>query len=37
MRLDTLGLETKKFYWHHYNFPAVLGRRDGLHARPQAA
>src|SRR5919205_1205891 len=21
MRLDTLGLETKKFYWHHYNFP----------------
>ena len=22
MRLDTLGLETKKFYWHHYNFPS---------------
>src|SRR5205085_6601959 len=21
MRLDTLGLETKKFYFHHYNFP----------------
>jgi polyribonucleotide nucleotidyltransferase len=21
MRLDTLGLQTKKFYWHHYNFP----------------
>jgi len=21
MRLDTLGLETKKYYWHHYNFP----------------
>ena len=21
MRLDTLGLETHKFYWHHYNFP----------------
>ncbi|HEY1458338.1 MAG TPA: polyribonucleotide nucleotidyltransferase, partial [Solirubrobacteraceae bacterium] len=20
MRLDTLGLETKKYYWHHYNF-----------------
>jgi polyribonucleotide nucleotidyltransferase len=21
MRLDTLGLQTKKYYWHHYNFP----------------
>jgi len=21
MRLDTLGLQTQKFYWHHYNFP----------------
>ncbi|MGX6449024.1 polyribonucleotide nucleotidyltransferase, partial [Patulibacter sp. S7RM1-6] len=21
MRLDTLGLETNRFYWHHYNFP----------------
>jgi polyribonucleotide nucleotidyltransferase len=21
MRLDTLGLETKKYYFHHYNFP----------------
>jgi polyribonucleotide nucleotidyltransferase len=21
MRLDTLGLETQKFYFHHYNFP----------------
>src|SRR3954451_13095215 len=21
MRLDTLGLETKKYYWHHSNFP----------------
>jgi polyribonucleotide nucleotidyltransferase len=21
MRLDTLGLQTKKFYFHHYNFP----------------
>ncbi len=21
MRLDTLGLETRKYYWHHYNFP----------------
>jgi polyribonucleotide nucleotidyltransferase len=21
MRLDPLGLETHKYYWHHYNFP----------------
>src|SRR5579875_48379 len=21
MRIDTLGLQTKKFYFHHYNFP----------------
>ncbi len=21
MRIDTLGLQTQKFYWHHYNFP----------------
>jgi polyribonucleotide nucleotidyltransferase len=21
MRLDTLGLQSKKYYWHHYNFP----------------
>jgi polyribonucleotide nucleotidyltransferase len=21
MRLDTLGLETNRYYWHHYNFP----------------
>ena len=21
MRLDTLGLQTNKYYWHHYNFP----------------
>ncbi len=21
MRLDTLGLQTKKYYFHHYNFP----------------
>ena len=37
MRLDTLGLETKKYYWHHYNFPPFSVGRGGLHARPQAA
>ncbi len=21
MRIDTLGLQTQKWYWHHYNFP----------------
>jgi polyribonucleotide nucleotidyltransferase len=21
MRIDTLGLQSKKYYWHHYNFP----------------
>ncbi len=21
MRVDTLGLQSKKYYWHHYNFP----------------
>ena len=36
MRLDTLGLETKKFYWHHYNFPPFSVGRGRLHARPQA-
>ncbi|MGD0196418.1 MAG: polyribonucleotide nucleotidyltransferase [Solirubrobacteraceae bacterium] len=33
MRLDTLGLETKKYYWHHYNFPPFsvgeVGRLGG--------
>ena len=28
MRLDTLGLETTKRYFHHYNFPPFsVGRR----------
>ena len=36
MRLDTLGLETKKYYWHHYNFPPFSVGRGRLHARPQA-
>jgi polyribonucleotide nucleotidyltransferase len=37
MRLDTLGLETKKFYWHHYNFPPFsvgeAGRMGGVKRR----
>ncbi len=37
MRLDTLGLETKKFYWHHYNFPPFsvgeAGRIGGVKRR----
>ncbi len=37
MRLDTLGLETKKYYWHHYNFPpssvGEAGRMGGVKRR----
>src|SRR6516225_9650922 len=37
MRLDTLGLETKKYYWHHYNFPpfsvGAAGRNRGVKRR----
>ncbi len=37
MRLDTLGLETKKYYWHHYNFPPFSvgesGRMGGVKRR----
>src|SRR6267154_2572118 len=37
MRLDTLGLETKKYYWHHYNFPTFsvgeAGRMGGVKRR----
>ena len=36
MRLDTLGLETKKYYWHHYNFPPFSVGEAGRLARPQA-
>ena len=36
MRLDTLGLETKKFYWHHYNFPPFSVGRSGPPGRSQA-
>src|SRR5271154_2634934 len=37
MRPDTLGLETKKYYWHHYNFPPFsvgeAGRMGGVKRR----
>ena len=36
-RIDDLSLETDRRYMHHYNFPPLLGRGDGLHARPEAA
>ncbi|HEV7753153.1 MAG TPA: polyribonucleotide nucleotidyltransferase, partial [Baekduia sp.] len=35
MRLDTLGLETKKFYWHHYNFPAFSVGETGFMRGPK--
>ncbi len=37
MRIDTLGLEEKRFYWHHYNFPPFsvgeAGRMGGVKRR----
>jgi polyribonucleotide nucleotidyltransferase len=37
MRIDTLGLEAKKYYWHHYNFPPFsvgeAGRMGGVKRR----
>src|SRR6202000_1852436 len=37
MRLATPGLETKKYYWHHYNFPpfsvGAAGRMGGVKRR----
>src|SRR5207237_10400214 len=37
MRLDTLGLETKKYYWHHYTSPPFsvgeAGRIGGVKRR----
>jgi polyribonucleotide nucleotidyltransferase len=35
MRLDTLGLETRKFYWHHYNFPAFSVGETGFMRGPK--
>ncbi|HUA11653.1 MAG TPA: polyribonucleotide nucleotidyltransferase [Solirubrobacteraceae bacterium] len=37
MRIDTLGLEDKRYYWHHYNFPPFsvgeAGRMGGVKRR----
>src|SRR6202011_6117577 len=35
MRLDTLGLETKKYYFHHYNFPPFSVGEGGFMRGPK--
>ncbi|MGZ4269390.1 MAG: polyribonucleotide nucleotidyltransferase, partial [Solirubrobacteraceae bacterium] len=35
MRIDTLGLETQKFYWHHYNFPPFSVGEAGFMRGPK--
>ena len=35
MRLDTLGLETRKFYFHHYNFPPFSVGEAGFMRGPK--
>jgi polyribonucleotide nucleotidyltransferase len=35
MRLDTLGLQTQKFYWHHYNFPPFSVGEAGFMRGPK--
>jgi polyribonucleotide nucleotidyltransferase len=35
MRIDTLGLESKKYYWHHYNFPPFSVGEAGRLAGPK--
>src|SRR5947209_4819021 len=35
MRLDTLGLQTKKFYFHHYNFPPFSVGEAGFMRGPK--
>src|SRR6476646_11921015 len=35
MRLDTLGLETKKYYWHHFNFPPFRVGEAGFMRGPK--
>ena len=35
MRLDTLGLETAKYYWHHYNFPPFSVGEAGFMRGPK--
>src|SRR3954465_13231516 len=35
MRIDTLGLETKKYYFHHYNFPPFSVGEAGFMRGPK--
>src|SRR5262249_59051233 len=35
MRIDTLGLETSKKFWHHYNFPPFSVAEAGYTPRPK--
>src|SRR3954449_4537684 len=35
MRLDGLGIETEKFYWHHYNFPPFSVGEAGFMRGPK--
>jgi len=35
MRLDTLGLETTRRYWHHYNFPPFSVGEAGFMRGPK--
>src|SRR5204863_8910758 len=35
MRLDTLGLETKKYYFHHYNLPPFSVGEAGFMRGPK--
>ena len=35
MRLDTLGLETRKYYFHHYNFPPFSVGEAGFMRGPK--
>ena len=35
MRLDNLGLQSEKFYWHHYNFPPFSVGEAGFMRGPK--
>jgi polyribonucleotide nucleotidyltransferase len=35
MRIDTLGLEAHKYYWHHYNFPPFSVGEAGFMRGPK--
>jgi polyribonucleotide nucleotidyltransferase len=35
MRLDTLGLQTAKYFWHHYNFPPFSVGEAGFMRGPK--